>query len=192
MILDAAIPFLAEAGFSGQTRLLAQSLGISHSVLYRHFPTKELLIQAVCTEMFERRWQPAWAAVLHDASLPLEKRLLHFYRAAGALLLAPEWVRIALAAGLTGQAKSSGLRSLLEDRVVHPVAETLRTPRGSGAALTEPEAREQAWALQGRVFYLGARLAVWRGATPRDPDAALSAAIAGFCRGARALAAAEA
>ena len=192
MILEAAIPFFAEQGFSGQTRLLAQSLGISHSVLYRHFPTKEDLIAAVCAEMFARRWNPAWEDGLRDTALPLEQRLLRFYREAGALLLSPEWMRIALAVGLEDQAAPSGLAALLRGRIVAPLAEALRADAAaSGAPLPEAAALEAAWALHGRVFYLGARLAVWRGATPRQPDAALAAAIASFCGGARRMAAAS-
>ncbi|SHJ74750.1 transcriptional regulator, TetR family [Roseomonas rosea] len=191
MILDAAIPFFAEQGFSGQTRLLAQSIGISHSVLYRHFPTKEDLIAAVCTEMFERRWDPAWDEVLRDITLPLEERLLRFYGDAGTLLLSPEWMRIALQVGLEGEAALAGLATLLRERIIGPLAQALRAERAAGGApLSEEAAVEAAWALHGRVFYLGARLAVWRGATPRQPDAALAAAIASFCGGARRLAAA--
>jgi AcrR family transcriptional regulator len=185
MILDAAIPFFAEAGFSGQTRLLAQSLEMSHSVLYRHFPTKEDLIAAVCEELFEHRWDARWEDVLHQTALPLEERMQRFYSDASALLLSPEWVRISLLVGLEGQAAQAGLAVLLREHVVQPLANAIRAERANGPApISEKDAVEEAWALHGRVFYLGARMAVWRGATPRRADAALAATIASFCRGA--------
>lgn len=191
MIVDAAIGFFAEEGFSGQTRLLARSIGISHSVLYRHFPGKEELIATVCAEMFERRWREDWTEILRDPALPLEERLLRFYREAGTLLLSPEWMRIAVMTGLSGAAAPSGLSSLLQDRIIHPLADALQA-EGAGRPLPRDAAEERAWALHGRVFYLGARGAIWRGATPRSQGAALAAVIAGFCRGAQALTKAEA
>lgn len=188
MILEAAIPFFAEAGFSGQTRLLAQSLDMSHSVLYRHYPTKEDLLSAVCAELFGHRWNTRWEDVLCDKALPLEERLQCFYRNASTLLLSPEWVRVALLVGLEGQAAQAGLAALLREHVIQPLARAIRDERADGPApLSEDEAVEHAWALHGRVFYLGARMAVWRGATPRQPDAALAVAIASFCRGALSL-----
>ncbi|WP_052402460.1 TetR/AcrR family transcriptional regulator [Muricoccus aerilatus] len=190
MIVDAAIGFFAEEGFSGQTRQLAQSLGISHSVLYRHFPGKQELIATVCTELFERRWREEWIEILRDPAVSLEERLLRFYQEAGTLLLAPEWMRIAVMTGLSGAATPSGLSSLLQDRIIHPLADAIQA-EGSDRPLPRNIAEERAWALHGRVFYLGARGAIWRGATPRSQDEALAVAIAGFCRGARALAQAE-
>src|SRR5690606_19206992 len=40
VILDTAIRFFAEQGFEGQTRELAKRIGITHSAIYRHFPSK--------------------------------------------------------------------------------------------------------------------------------------------------------
>ncbi|MBI0537677.1 TetR/AcrR family transcriptional regulator [Roseomonas sp. KE2513] len=191
MIVDAAIGFFAEEGFSGQTRQLAQSIGISHSVLYRHFPGKEELIATVCAEMFERRWREEWTEILRDPAPSLEERLLRFYREAGTLLLSPEWMRIAVMTGLSGAAAPSGLSSLLHDRIIRPIADAIQATCAD-RPLPRDVAEQRAWALHGRVFYLGARGAIWRGATPRSQDAALAAAIAGFCRGARALTEAEA
>lgn len=185
MIVEAAIGFFAEHGLEGQTRLLAQSLGIPHSVLYRHFPSKEELIAAVCEELFRRRWQPEWETILRDPRLPREERLLRFYAAAGTLILSPEWLRMALLTGLSDRAAPSGLGLLLQARIIRPLAEALR----EGRAISSAAAEEEAWSLHGRIFYLGMRAAVWRGATPQDPKAALEAAIRSHGSGALALAA---
>ena len=57
-ILDEAIRFFAERGFEGQTRELAKRLGITHSAIYRHFPSKEALIERVYQEVYLSRWSP--------------------------------------------------------------------------------------------------------------------------------------
>ena len=59
-ILDEAIRFFAERGFEGQTRELAKRLGITHSAIYRHFPSKEALIERVYQEVYLSRWSPDW------------------------------------------------------------------------------------------------------------------------------------
>ena len=46
-IVDEAVRFFAEHGFGGQTREFAKRMGITHSAIYRHFPSKEALIERV-------------------------------------------------------------------------------------------------------------------------------------------------
>ncbi len=50
-ILDEAISFFAEVGLSGQTRELAQRLGVTQPLIYRYFPTKQDLIERVFEEV---------------------------------------------------------------------------------------------------------------------------------------------
>ncbi len=75
LILDEAIKFFAEHGFGGQTRELAKRMGITHSAIYRHFPSKEALIERVYEEIYLSRWSPSWAGLIQDRSLTLEARL---------------------------------------------------------------------------------------------------------------------
>src|SRR4051812_16257354 len=63
-ILQGAIAFFAERGFGGQTRDLAEQLGISQALLYRYFPTKEMLIERIYEELFVRRLKPEWDVIL--------------------------------------------------------------------------------------------------------------------------------
>src|SRR5450759_5258285 len=95
-ILRGAIRFFAEHGFSGQTRELANELGISKGLLYRYFPSKEALIDRVYEEVFLRRWNPKWKTVLTDHNRPLIERLEVFYADYARLPLEYEWGRIYL------------------------------------------------------------------------------------------------
>ena len=52
LIVDEAVKFFAEVGFEGQTRALAQRLGVTQPLLYRYFPDKEALIDRVYREVF--------------------------------------------------------------------------------------------------------------------------------------------
>ena len=51
-ILDSAIQFFARNGIDGQLRNLSKELGITHTLLYHYFPTKDALIQEVYKEVF--------------------------------------------------------------------------------------------------------------------------------------------
>ncbi len=57
-ILAGAIRYFAEVGFNGQTRQLAERLGITQPMLYRYFPTKQDLIERVFKEVFLKRIDP--------------------------------------------------------------------------------------------------------------------------------------
>ncbi len=59
-IVDEAIRFFAEQGFGGQTRELAKRMGITHSAIYRHFPSKEALVERVYEEIYLSRWSASW------------------------------------------------------------------------------------------------------------------------------------
>lgn len=78
-ILEEAVRFFAECGFEGQTRELAKRLGVSHAVIYRHFDSKEALIERVYEHVYTRRWRSSWEDLITDRSLTLEERLVRFY-----------------------------------------------------------------------------------------------------------------
>jgi AcrR family transcriptional regulator len=80
-ILAEAAALFAEAGFSGTTRELAKRLGITQAALYRHFPSKEALIDALF-EGAARKWRAEdWGPALADPSVPLCERLSGLYAA---------------------------------------------------------------------------------------------------------------
>ena len=100
-ILEGAIAYFSEAGFSGQTRELSRRLGITQPLLYRYFPSKQALIEKVYQTVFQGRWNPAWIPLLQDRSVPLRERLVEFYRQYAQATYRPEWIRIYMHAGLS-------------------------------------------------------------------------------------------
>src|SRR5207248_2975380 len=51
-IVDAAVPLFARKGFGGTTtRELAEAAGISEALLFRHFPSKELLYREILQQL---------------------------------------------------------------------------------------------------------------------------------------------
>ncbi|WP_197673739.1 helix-turn-helix domain-containing protein [Stappia sp. ES.058] len=54
LIVEEAVRFFAECGFEGQTRELAKRMGISHAVIYKHFDSKDALIERVYEHIYLR------------------------------------------------------------------------------------------------------------------------------------------
>ena len=72
-ILYGAVQYFAEEGFSGQTRELSRRLGITQPLIYRYFPSKQHLLDAIFEELFIDRWDPGWKALMTDASIASPK-----------------------------------------------------------------------------------------------------------------------
>lgn len=179
-ILKGAIRFFAKHGFRGQTRELAQELGISKGLLYRYFPSKDDLIDRIYDEMFVRRWKPEWDSILVDRSMPLLARLKRFYLDYSQMLHDYEWVRIYLFSGLDGASIAQRFAKLVTERIYKPIIGELRHEFGlPGLAerpISEPET-ELMWALHGGLFYIGIRKWVYRVATPRDVAGTVTRAV---------------
>jgi AcrR family transcriptional regulator len=100
-IVEGAIAYFSEVGFSGQTRELSTRLGITQPLLYRYFSSKQALIDRVYKTVFEGRWNPQWLHLLRDRSLPFRERLIEFYRHYSVATYRPDWIRIYMFAGLS-------------------------------------------------------------------------------------------
>lgn len=179
-ILRGAISFFAAHGFSGKTRELASDLGISKGLLYRYFPSKDDLIDRIYDEMFVRRWDPEWDAILIDRSIPLLTRLKRFYLSYSEMLHNYEWVRIYLFSSLDGSTIAQRFAKRVSERVYKPIVSEMRHEFGlpglSELQMTEPEA-ELMWALHGGIFYIGVRKWVYRVAPPRDVAGTVTRAV---------------
>lgn len=182
-ILKGSIRFFAEHGFSGQTRELANELGISKGLLYRYFSSKEALIERVYQEVFLRRWRPAWQAALTDRSHALLDRLKMFYADYAKLPLEYEWGRIYLYAGLAGASINRRYVRLANERIFKPVIDELRHEFGyrpiEQLEITEPEL-ELMWSLHGSIFYIGMRKWVYHVKAPSDIDGTVEQLVEGF------------
>lgn len=170
-IVDGAIAYFAEAGLTGQTRELAQRLGITQPLIYRYFPTKQDLIDRVFDEVFAGRWKPEWRALVTDRSLPLRDRLIGFYRDYVAEAFTYEWIRIYMFAGLAGEDLNRRYIALLEDVLLVPLCRELRAAAGVGLAddeAVDSRELEGAWHIHAAIFYYIVRKHIY--GSPVEPD----------------------
>ena len=190
-ILNEAIRFFAEQGFEGQTRELAKRMGITHSAIYRHFPSKEALVERVYQHVYLSRWQPSWAPLIADRSRPLESRLTQFYLEYVARVFDHDWVRIFVFSGLRAFDITGRYLDIVRRELIEPACAELRHEAGlpgiDEIPLSERET-EMFWGLHGRIFYMAIRRFVYQTPTPADLDPIVVDAVRGFFIGARQIA----
>ncbi len=163
-IIEAAVSYFAEVGFNGGTRELARRLQVTQPLIYRYFPSKENLIQAVYQEVYLTRWQPDWERALADTSQPIRDRLIAFYTHFTGAIFTPDWIRIYLFAGLRGLEMNQWWISFVEQHLLRRMAEALREAHGLPAPDAQPitpREIELYWLFHGGIFYYGQRREVY-------------------------------
>lgn len=186
-IIEGAIRFFAENGFEAATRALAKELGITQPLLYRYFPSKDVLIERVYNEVFVSRWNPEWEALIVDRSRPLEDRLITFYRAYSKAVYDYVWVRIFVYSGLKKMDLNTRYLTIIRERVLIPICKELRHERGlpdtNHLPLREDEV-EMVWGLHGAFFYRAIRRYVYSLPERVPDDEAIANDIRQFLHGA--------
>src|SRR5512139_2917648 len=182
-IVDEAIRFFAERGFEGQTRELARRMGITHSAIYRHFPSKEALIERVYQEVYLSRWSADWGPLIRDRAVPLQARLTRFYLDYVARVFEYNWVRIFVFSGMKSFGITNRYLDLVRREIIEPAACELRHELELADAATCPlgeRETEMFWGLHGRIFYLAIRRFIYETPTPADLDAIVRDAVETF------------
>ena len=189
-IAQEAVRFFAEVGFGGDTRELAQRLGVTQSLLYKYFPSKEALINRVYEEVYLGRWNPFWESVVRDRTFPLQERLTRHYIEYAKAALTRDWVRIFMFSGLRGEDINRKYLNILRQRILEPIAIELRHEFGLPTVQEIPlktSEIELVWSINARVFYFGQRQWVFDVPIEDDLDELIRLTIEHFIAGARAV-----
>ena len=173
-ILNRAIQFFAKHGIDGQLRNLTKELGVTHTLLYHYFPTKEALIKEVYKEVFESRWKPEWDELLDAKHLSPEEKLNAFYLDYSNTVLTYDFVRILIFSGLSDHSISDRFFELLRSRLLPRLIRETRKycDRSTRPKPTQREL-EFLMGLHGGIFYIGMRRWIYGQAIYDDssPDA---------------------
>lgn len=161
-IVDGAIGFFSEHGLDAQMRELAAAIGVTHTLVYHYFPTKQALVDRVYLEVFEGRWKPEWEALLDDRRLSPEAKLNAFYVDYARTVLTREFVRILIFSGLADRSITDRFFQLLATRLFPRLVRETRRHRGCRSR-ARPSMREHEllMGLHGGVFYGGLRWFVY-------------------------------
>lgn len=189
-IVQVAIRFFAENGFSGTTRDLADQLGIVHGALYRYFPTKQALLERVYQELFEARFNPEWVSWLQDESVSMRARLIRTYCDYARVVNTYEWVRIFLLGGIAGLDITERYRLMLNKRLHPVVIKETRRALGlstiSGTQLSDTD-MDLLYVLHGGIFFIAIRKWIYRSKVPTNISASISRLVDVYLAGAKKL-----
>ena len=192
-IVEGAIRFFAEHGLDAQMRELAAALGVTHTLVYHYFPTKQALVDRVYQQVFGGRWKPEWEQLLDDRRLPVQDKLVRFYVDYARTVLTRDFVRIIVFSGLSDRSIPDRFFALLADRLFPRLIRETRRYRGS-TSRARPSVREfeLLMGLHGGVFYGGMRWFVYGQPLhpqqpPLDDEAVIADRVRSYLEASRAL-----
>lgn len=185
-IIDGAIAYFSEVGFSGQTRELSKRLGITQPLLYRYFSNKQALIDRVYQTVFEGRWNQGWIALLEDRTIPFRDRLVEFYRQYSEATFRPDWIRIYMYAGLSIPALNQRYIKLVRQQLMPVYCRELRHFCGIHQLDTDvsDDEMEFVYSLHGGIFYYAIRQHIYKVRTSSGFMTRVAFAVDNFLAGA--------
>ena len=175
--IDKSIKLFAEEGFESSTRELARRLGVTQPLLYRYFPSKQDLISEVYDQVYLRRWQPEWEALIADRNKPLKDRLIEFYSNYTDAIFHPDWIRIYLYSGLKGVEINSRYMDLVSNRILQPIIAEVRHLADLPVQKATPAEIDAAWMIHGGIFYFGVVKLVYEKQEAANKDQAIKFAV---------------
>lgn len=182
MIVDGAIDFFAANGFASDTRALAEHLGVSQSLVFHYFPTKEALIDKIYDEVFLARWKVEWEAMLSDRASGLRERLKRFYRDYYATADRYEWIRISLYSALRDIDINSRYHRRVRERIIRRIVRELREELGcaSPKARVRQQEEQLVYNLHAAVIYHLIRKHIYKMPLPGDTGPMIEAHVDQF------------
>jgi len=175
-IIDGAVAFFAEVGLDGNTRDLAKKIGITQSLLFKYFASKDALIEAVYEHVYLNRLSPEWHHRIADRGVPLRDRILAFYGDYSTLIFEYNWMRIFMFSGLAGAELNRRYLEHMHQMILRPMLEEIRVASPSAVTPT----MEDLWNLHGGIVYIGIRQHIYRMPSSADPYEAIERSVDRF------------
>ena len=183
VMLDAAAAYFAKHGLEATTRDIAGALGVTQALIYKHFASKEDLIESTLARVFAPKNQNApWI----DPAQPLEGQLLTYYTGL-ASASSEQRMRLFIRAGLDGRSWPTRRGNALTHNLFLPCIEGLRRLTNlPGLATTPPMRgeRELAMMLHASIVFLGIRRHIYGMKMPRDMGDVVTLYVKTFMAGA--------
>jgi TetR/AcrR family transcriptional regulator len=163
-LLETALNIFSEKGFDGATtREIAAAAGVTEAIIFRHFPTKQALYQAVLESEFGRPDFQTWLSQARECMDCNDDRGL--FRAIAAAIIEsyrgdPRMERVMLFAALEGNGQALEhyhnfclpLFEILRDYVVRRQGEGALAPYDPGAILSAIAGMAQRYAMFTQMF----------------------------------------
>jgi AcrR family transcriptional regulator len=157
-IVSAAAEHFAEVGFGGSTRAIAKRVGVTQPLLYRYFPNKDDLIEAVYRHVYLERWNQSWDQDLKDRSISTRARFEKFYIEYTEITFTPLWLKLSYYAGLRDADINQWYNHLIEEMVLKQLVREHRVELGlPDETYVSAAELEPAWQIHGGLMHYGWR-----------------------------------
>lgn len=157
-IIEAASDHFAEVGFEGGTREIAKRAGITQPLLYRYFPDKNSLIEAVYKKVYLESWEAHWDQDILRRNIPVRERFVQFYKSYIATHFTPRWLRITYYASLRNSEIQDWYGEVIEELILKQMVREHRCELGYGdSALVSSHELALAWQMHGGLLHFGLR-----------------------------------
>lgn len=157
-IISAAVALFTEVGFDGSTRDIAEKAEITQPLLYRYFPNKETLIEAVYARVFLERWNPRWDVLLEDRGISVRERFQSFYEEYTQTIFDPVWLRISNFAALREAGIHDWYNQVVEEMILKRLVRERRFELSQNENFyVSREELEKPWIMHGGLLHYGVR-----------------------------------
>ena len=174
-IVSAAAEHFSEVGFAGSTREIAKRAGVTQPLLYRYFPTKNDLIEAVYSTVYLESWNQDWDDALKDRSIPTRQRFEAFYREYVQTAFTPIPLRLSYYAGLRDADINQWYNQLIVELILKQLVREHRVELGlPDEAYVSAAQLEPAWQIHGGLMHYGWRKHVLNLRVAPDVDQVIS------------------
>lgn len=182
-IVRESIGYFATHGFSIDTRSLARHLHITQALLYKYFPSKQMLIEAVFETVFEKQNPAMWSAILRDRATDLRTRLRRFFVGYAQTTYDYDWIRVYTQAAFAGGDLNRRYIAQVTRPLLQSIAEEVRLAAGlpldRAAEVSELEI-EILWLFHFGLYYHPYRTHVYGMAPPVPLEAIVDASLDGL------------
>ena len=180
LVLSKAADYFAEHGLNAQTRAIAQACGISQRLLYSLFPNKAALVEAVYDREVAGIFKAMWFVELKDRSIPLEKRLVRFYRDYYETVLTRRWLRLFLFSSLADLRMAPTYTNAIVTHALEIIVMEAAHDAGKGIPENTDEMREIGWIVHGAVSHLAIRRRIYANENPTPIGKVIETTVKAF------------
>jgi AcrR family transcriptional regulator len=182
-ILATAAEFFAENGLTAQTRRLADECGVSQRLLYRFFPTKEILLEAVYKKEILGSFEMSWFAGLQDRGTPVEERLNAFYAEYMSAVLTRRWLRLFLYASLAEAGMAPDYISAVITQLMEVIVREVAAEKGMALPDEKAALHEMGWTLHGAISHYAIRRRLYQTSEVLPEDKVIAMHVRTFIAG---------
>jgi AcrR family transcriptional regulator len=180
LVLSKAADYFAEHGLNAQTRAIAEACGISQRLLYSLFPSKAALVEAVYNREVAGIFKAMWFVELKDRSVPLEKRLVTFYRDYYETVMTRRWLRLFLYSSLADLRMASTYTNAIVAHALEIVVTEVAYDARKGVPANPDELAEIGWILHGAVSHLAIRRRIYANENPMPVKKVIEMSVKSF------------